>query len=189
MRYPSSPKAMTRPRSNRLPETLYTPTSETPRISGYKMYTGSLKTCANSGTSGRLRTSSITLPMYMLATRPQKSAGFSGMKSGPGLNPQSTSAASRIAVVPEREHADRNDDEVDDREHLHLPEGKARGGAEKIDPHGGDPQAHERREQRFDDRAAGKQHHQRQAERHQREIFGRAEGEREFGDRRRQHQT
>src|SRR5437773_5153832 len=41
------------------------------------------------------------LPMYMLATRPQNSAGFSGMKSGPGLNPHRTSAASRTAVVPE----------------------------------------------------------------------------------------
>ncbi len=43
----------------------------------------------------------MTLPMYMLATSPQKSAGCSGMKSGPGLNPHSTSAASRMAVVPE----------------------------------------------------------------------------------------
>src|SRR4051812_25071946 len=42
-----------------------------------------------------------TLPIYMLATSPQKSCGFSEMKSGPGLNPHSTSAASRIAVVPD----------------------------------------------------------------------------------------
>src|SRR6185312_9393526 len=43
----------------------------------------------------------MTLPMYMLATRPQKRFGFSEMKSGPGLNPHSTSAASSTAVVPE----------------------------------------------------------------------------------------
>src|SRR6266850_5546114 len=72
-----------------------------PRISGYSTNPGVRSTCAKSGTSGRLSTSSMTLPMYMLATRPQKSDGFSEMKSGPGLNPHSTSAASSTAVVPE----------------------------------------------------------------------------------------
>src|ERR1051326_5939405 len=43
----------------------------------------------------------MTLPIYMLATRPQNSPGFSEMKSGPGLKPHSTSAASSTAVVPE----------------------------------------------------------------------------------------
>jgi hypothetical protein len=62
---------------------VYTPTIETPRISGYIMYAGSFSSCANTATSGRLRISSSTLPMYMLATRPQKSCGLSWMKSGP----------------------------------------------------------------------------------------------------------
>jgi len=42
----------------------------------------------------------MTLPMYMLATRPQKS-GMLRDEKRPGLNPHSTSAASRMAVVPE----------------------------------------------------------------------------------------
>src|SRR5581483_12513471 len=43
----------------------------------------------------------MTLPMYMLATRPQNMLGFSEIKSGPGLNPQRTSAANKMAVVPD----------------------------------------------------------------------------------------
>ena len=37
----------------------------------------------------------------MLATSPQNKSGCSCISKGPGLKPHSTSAASRIAVVPE----------------------------------------------------------------------------------------
>src|SRR5690348_13441282 len=43
----------------------------------------------------------MTLPMYMLATRPQNSSGWSWISSGPGRSPQRINAASSIAVVPE----------------------------------------------------------------------------------------
>ena len=91
--------------------------------------------------------------------------------------------------LADREHADRDDDEVDTGEEFHLPEGEARGGAEEVGAHARDPQADERREQRLDDRSAGEQHDQREAKRHQPEVLGRAEREREPGERRRdQHQ-
>ena len=226
----------------------------------------------------------------MLATRPQNSCGLSWMKSGPGLNPHSTSAASRIAVVPlpgmpsvssgtsappvsalfapsgrghaldravaeflrmlrdrlldavahersdgraragqyadeeahhraveereaaplhvvpgrhqvpqalghrqhlgglgrlhvaehlaDREDADRDDDEIDAAEELHAAEGESRRRGEKVGAHARDPQADQHGEQRLHERLPGEEHHHREPEHHQREIFGRAEGER-----------
>ena len=78
------------------------------------------------------------------------------------------------------EDADRDDDEVDAAQELHLAEGEARGRAEEVGAHARDPQAHQHREQRLHERIAREQHHHREAEHHEREILGCAEGEREL---------
>ena len=52
-------------------------------------------------TSGRLSTSSITLPMYRLAISAQTSVGCVWNSSGPGCRPYCWNAASRIAAVAE----------------------------------------------------------------------------------------
>ena len=50
-------------------------------------------------TSGRLRIKRITLPTYMLAMRPQISAGCVSNRSGPGCRPHCWKAARMIAAV------------------------------------------------------------------------------------------
>src|SRR4051812_9774869 len=92
--------------------------------------------------------------------------------------------------LAKREHADGDHHEVDAREELQAPEGKARGGAEGVGADAGEPEADQHGEQRLQHRAPRKQHHHGEAERHEREIFRRTERKRYFGERRRnQHQA
>ncbi len=48
---------------------------------------------------GRLSTSSIRLPIYMLAMMPQNSVGFCWIISGPGCKPWITKAPSNSAIT------------------------------------------------------------------------------------------
>src|SRR4026207_1746996 len=56
-------------------------------------------TFTNSPTKGRLSSSSITLPTYMEATKPQKISGRSVTSEGPGGTPWIISAAISTAVI------------------------------------------------------------------------------------------
>ena len=49
--------------------------------------------------SGMLSTSSMTLPMYMLATMPQNRCGFCIISSGPGCKPWMMKAPSSSAIT------------------------------------------------------------------------------------------
>ena len=49
--------------------------------------------------SGRFNTSSIALPMYMLAMKPQNSSGYLLIKSGPGWMPWIISAPMKSAMI------------------------------------------------------------------------------------------
>src|SRR5215475_3429427 len=50
-------------------------------------------------TSGRFKIKRMTLPIYMLATRPQNTSGCSVSSSGPGCTPWMVRADSKIAVA------------------------------------------------------------------------------------------
>ena len=63
--------------------------------------TRSRSTVTNTLTSGRFRISSMKLPMYMLAMKPQKTSGRWLIMRGPGWSPWTTRAPSRIAVAGE----------------------------------------------------------------------------------------
>src|SRR5215203_5435777 len=60
---------------------------ENSTISGNSTLYGRRRSCAHMPTSGRLSTSSMTLPMYMLTTIAQNSAGFWLIINGPGCSP------------------------------------------------------------------------------------------------------
>src|SRR5918999_4013581 len=53
---------------------------------------------ANPGMQNTLISSSITLPRYMLAMRPQAKSGFSSISSGPGCRPHIRNPPSNTAV-------------------------------------------------------------------------------------------
>ena len=57
------------------------------RIIGPMMDKGPRTILAQSPTRGRLRMSSITLPMYMLAMTAQTNCGCFSKRSGPGCRP------------------------------------------------------------------------------------------------------
>jgi hypothetical protein len=71
-----------------------------------------------------------------------------------------------------RKDADRHDDEVDAVEELRLAESEARACGKEIGADAGDPQADQHGEQRLDEGFTREQNDHREAERHQREIFG-----------------
>ena len=56
---------------------------------------------AKAGMQKMLITSSITLPRYMLAIRPQANSGFCSISSGPGCRPHIRKPPSSTAVAPE----------------------------------------------------------------------------------------
>ena len=59
---------------------------------------GSTKRLHPKPDQGQVKTNSITLPIYMDATSPQKRAGFSVTSMGPGRTPWISSAAKIIAI-------------------------------------------------------------------------------------------
>nr|WP_231974356.1 hypothetical protein [Pseudonocardia sp. HH130630-07] len=56
-------------------------------IDGPRIRNGTLARLANAGMQKMLTSSSITLPRYMLAIRPQAKSGFCSISSGPGCRP------------------------------------------------------------------------------------------------------
>ena len=86
--------------------------------------------------------------------------------------------------------ADGNDDEIDASQQRSLTEGEARGRAEQIGAHRGDPQADQHRQQPLGQRFTRQQNDHRKAEHHQRKILRRTERERQLRERwRYQHQS
>src|SRR5215510_9742747 len=61
---------------------------------------GTLSMLTHTPTSGRLSTTSIRLPIHMLAIRPQNSSGRCAITSGPGWMPWMVSAPSISAITP-----------------------------------------------------------------------------------------
>src|SRR3989304_4129809 len=91
--------------------TLYMPVTQNSMMSGSIPFFGTRSMLANSGTNGRLSSSRMKLPMYMLATTAQNSSGFSAISSGPGGTPWMSSAprgkgGPRPAGKPAGEEAD-----------------------------------------------------------------------------------
>src|SRR5215467_3804898 len=89
---------MVTPTSNTLLLTLYAPMMTNTRINGASSGYGTLRSFTHSPISGRLRTRSMMLPMYMEAIKPQNTSGFSATSKGPGLTPWISSAAKITAI-------------------------------------------------------------------------------------------
>src|SRR4051812_11776023 len=68
-------------------------------ISGYRYAYGMRRRGTNSPTNGRVSASSITLPTYIQATKPQNPSGWSFTNDGPGGPPWIISAAISTAVT------------------------------------------------------------------------------------------
>ncbi len=68
-------------------------------MSGVRIANGMRRMAANSGTKASTMTTPITLPVYMLAIRPQTKSGRSLKSMGPGWRPQMISPPSITAAV------------------------------------------------------------------------------------------
>ena len=80
----------------------------------------------------------------------------------------------------DREDADGDDHEIETAEKRRLSEGEARLRGEEVGADGGQPQADKQGDQTLDQGIPRQQHDEREAQCHQREIFRRREGQREF---------
>ena len=74
-----------------------------------RMRGGTDRSRTQSPISGRFRISSRTLPMYMLAMRPQTSSGFFSKRSGPGPEPPEHERAEHDGRRPRAGHAERQE--------------------------------------------------------------------------------
>src|SRR5688572_22265429 len=79
--------------------TSYTPMTQNMIISGYRYAYGMRSRFTNNPTSGRLSASSIRLPTYIEATKPQNTVGWSFTSVGPGGTPWMSSAAISTAIT------------------------------------------------------------------------------------------
>ena len=81
--------------------TAYEPTAHTTTITGVRIANGIRKIAAKNGTKASTISTPMTLPVYMLAIRPQTKSGFSLKRRGPGWSPQMISPPSITAAVGE----------------------------------------------------------------------------------------
>src|SRR5437870_3373258 len=81
--------------------TAYEPTAHTTTITGVRIANGIRKIAAKNGTKASTISTPMTLPVYMLAVRPQTKSGFSVKRSGPGWSPQMISPPGITAAVGE----------------------------------------------------------------------------------------
>ena len=101
MRYPTSPKPKSNNRSNWLKFKAYTPSTDNASTPVYSGTAGVFSSRAKTPTSGRFKTRSIALPMYMLAMIAHMSCGLVSNICGPGCSPYMMNTNSNSAVVAE----------------------------------------------------------------------------------------
>ena len=79
--------------------TLYVPMQQNARMPGYSVWNGTRRRRIQIPIMGRLRTSSIMLPIHMLATTPQNRSGYLVRTCGPGDMPWICRAPSMSAMA------------------------------------------------------------------------------------------
>ena len=93
------PNAIATPTSNMLLLALYAPMVQHKTIIGYSRRYGTLSSLTHRPISGRLRITSMTLPIHMDAIRPQNSSGVLVMICGPGWMSWMISAPTISAIT------------------------------------------------------------------------------------------
>src|SRR5438552_23311 len=145
-------------------------------MSGNRMPYGTRKSCTHSPMSGKLSTSSIAFPTYMLAITPQKISGCSLMRSGPGCTPWMRNAPTR----PGRHESGTDPERV-------APQAEAHRRPHRIGPDDAQQHPEKPHAQRLQPRARREVRHPREAEGEEPEELRRPEAQRDRRERRREH--